>query len=111
MKSRLGAQFRIIEPAEKPVFPAGPQRLLLLAGGVAFGLVMFLAVPLGLYQLNSGFKSKDDLERTTGLPIIGVVPPMDTPDLLYQRRRLTIASLVGMVLSMIGGGYVIFMFV
>lgn len=109
VRSHKAPQFRIIEPAERALAPAGPNRGLIFAAGALLSLIVFFAIPMALYFLNNSFKFTDDLENEVGVPVIGVVPPMITPESVRFRRRLSSSALVASLLSLVGGFVIIFL--
>ena len=66
-------QFRVIEPPFAPLEATGPNRPMLISGGLAFGLVLGLGLAFLLDQLHPAFFSGRDVNRITGLPVLGVV--------------------------------------
>ncbi len=97
VKSQKSSQFRIVDPPSLPVKPAGPNRLAIFAVGIAAGLVVFVVVPFVLFVINGGFKFRDELEEDTGVKVIGVIPPMDTPTVRVMFRRSGTVSFVASV--------------
>ncbi|HEX4946858.1 MAG TPA: polysaccharide biosynthesis tyrosine autokinase [Blastocatellia bacterium] len=69
---------RIYEPAQVPILPAGPRRLLsvllafFLSTAAAFGLAFFLE------YLDNTIKTVEDVERYAQLPALGVIPAIAT---------------------------------
>jgi uncharacterized protein involved in exopolysaccharide biosynthesis len=84
----------LVEPANLPDHPFSPNRLLLIAGGAAAGLVLGLLVALGLELMTKPIRSPRQIDRL-GLPMIGVVPLLKTktrarrvPALFSREKRL-----------------------
>ena len=80
--SRMASEQRaerlsLVEPANLPDHPYSPNRLLLIAGGGAIGLLVGLLVALGLELAMKPVRSPKQVERL-GLPMIGVVPLLKT---------------------------------
>lgn len=65
---------RIISPAAVPELPSFPQKPLIVAGGFAFSVLAALLLALSLERLDSGFRSSDQVENETGLPVMAHVP-------------------------------------
>ncbi|HQH27655.1 MAG TPA: GNVR domain-containing protein, partial [Oligoflexia bacterium] len=76
VKSQKSAQFKIVDPPQKPVTPAGPNRMLIGVVGIVVGLVIFALVPLGLFIFNGAYKFRDEVEKDLGVKVIGMIPPM-----------------------------------
>lgn len=65
---------RIISPAGVPTEPSFPKKPWIIAGGFAFSLLAALLLALSLERLDPGFRSAEQLERETGLPVMAQVP-------------------------------------
>ncbi len=108
LRSQKATQFRIVEPAELPAIPAGPNRLLISGIGVGSAVFLFLVIPIVLVVTNRFFISTRDVEEELGIPIIGVVPPMPSPQTLAILHRVTTISMVASLFSLLSGGLVIY---
>jgi len=107
VKSQKATQFRIVEPAETPVEPAGPNRILIIAAGILAALAIFSLVPMVMYILNGSFKFRSDIEEELGLEVIGVIPPMITPRQVIENRKVVaFCSLVSLVVLAGGGAFI-----
>ncbi|HKY42663.1 MAG TPA: GNVR domain-containing protein [Pyrinomonadaceae bacterium] len=98
-----GEGIQVIDPANLPVQPVAPKRLMLSALGLAFGLAMGLVLvgavegPRLLTIQNS-----EDARHYTGLPVLLAVPELLTPQearSLPRRRKLLLVA--GMVATMV----------
>ncbi len=107
MQSQKASQFKIIEPAELPAFAAGPNRKLFLVSGIAVSVVLFVALLTLLYFLNGSFKDRDEMESETGLTVLGLIPPMATPETVAYEKRLTSVSVFASALSLASGSLLI----
>jgi len=93
-REQLGTRmaFRIIEAAQVPNKPTGPNRPILLLGVLAVGLGAGVAAALGLALLNITYATTEQLASDFQLPILGSVMFRES-----ERRRsrpaLNIASL------------------
>jgi len=65
---------RIIAHAQPPQAPSHPRRNLLLVGAVLVGLLVGGTLVLVLEQLDNRFRSREQVETTLGLPLIGTIP-------------------------------------
>lgn len=63
-----------VDKADTPAFPASPNVPRNLMLGLLGGLVLGFAAAFGLDFLDETFKVPEDVERETGLPVVGVVP-------------------------------------
>lgn len=87
-RSQRSSQFRVVEPAEVPVLPAGPNRWLIGGGGILLSVLIFFGVPFAMFQLSSAFKFSSELENEMALPVIGVIPPMNSPQVALAARMV-----------------------
>lgn len=72
--SSLLPDARIISAAAVPADPSFPNQPLIIAGGFVFSVLAALLLALSLERLDSGFRSAEQLERKTGLPVMAHVP-------------------------------------
>jgi succinoglycan biosynthesis transport protein ExoP len=103
IKSQKGSRFRIIEAPAKPQEPAGPPREIIAIAGVLAGILVFLVIPFSMFYFNSAFKFRKEVERTLDLPVLGVLPPLNTPGIISSNRRAMLTSLVTSFLTVAGG--------
>jgi capsular exopolysaccharide synthesis family protein len=75
---------RIIEPAQIPGAPVGPNRLRSIAMGWFLSLVAGIGLAFLLEHLDSTIKTVEDVNRYAGLPALGVIPAISS----RQPRRL-----------------------
>ncbi|TVQ96277.1 MAG: polysaccharide biosynthesis tyrosine autokinase [Desulfovibrionales bacterium] len=65
---------RIISPAEVPSAPSYPRKGLTMGMGMAAGLMFGVMGAFLLEALDRGFRTAEQLERATGLPVLGMIP-------------------------------------
>ena len=94
----------MIDPANLPVQPVAPKRLMLSTLGLAFGLavgLMLVAVVEGPRLLT--IQNTEDARHYTGLPVLLAVPELLTPQearaLPRRRKLLLVAGMVATVVS------------
>jgi uncharacterized protein involved in exopolysaccharide biosynthesis len=85
MQDKAGT-FRIVDPAVLPIKPISPKRLMIMLLGIAGGLAGAFALLLALDTLNQSVKRVDEI-RTFGIPVLAVIPHIDSPDELIKTRR------------------------
>ena len=68
------ADVRVLSWAEPPGAPSSPRTRLLVTGAVLFGLIGGAVLVLVLEQLDNTFRSRKQLEDSTGLPTLGLIP-------------------------------------
>ncbi|MEJ0084619.1 MAG: XrtA system polysaccharide chain length determinant [Pseudomonadota bacterium] len=66
-------RFEVLDPPAAKIEPVAPNRPLLLAGGLLFGLACGAALAVLLHQLRPVFTSSRLLSEVTNLPVLGVV--------------------------------------
>ena len=85
------ADFRIIDPPRVPNKPAAPNRLALLAGAFLGALGAGAAVAFILSQLRPSYSDRRTMREDLGLPVLGAVAMIWTPEQTsLQRRRLVL---------------------
>lgn len=70
----VGPDARIVSAAEPPIRPDGPDRLLLAGIGGLMGLVLASGGIVARRWLGDRLMGPEDIARTTGLPVLGVLP-------------------------------------
>jgi protein tyrosine kinase modulator len=94
-KSRQGEQFRILEKAIPPGEPSSPNKLVLLALGLAGGVVVGLAAAMLREQTDSTFADADSLQAAfPGVPVLAAIPLLDGahPSVYKPSRARTAAA-------------------
>jgi polysaccharide biosynthesis transport protein len=69
---------RRIDPADAPDFPSSPRKSVNLTLGLLGGLSFGLALSFVIGALDTNIKTIYDIEERLGLPMLGVVPQVDT---------------------------------
>ena len=97
-ESQKAEKFTIIDPAIYPEEPVSPQRGLIFLAG----LILSMGVGLGMVALTENLdhsvKNADELAWLTGLPVLGSITRIVTPEDLVRKkqRRRVIWSLMGL---------------
>lgn len=86
-----GQRIAVLEPATVPDKPTSPNRLLIGAGGTAFGAFLGLSVIALLEFLNKAIRRPTDITRKLGITPIATVPYIRTPMELVIRRATMVA--------------------
>jgi uncharacterized protein involved in exopolysaccharide biosynthesis len=83
-------QFNILEPPFAPERPSAPNRPLLLIAITIIALGIGGAVSFGLNQLKPVFFTRRSITKITGLPVLGTVSNIMSPDDIAARKRMTL---------------------
>jgi polysaccharide chain length determinant protein (PEP-CTERM system associated) len=83
-RQELGEQFRMVDPAVTPSRPFSPNRPALTMMSVTVGVGLGLVLIVFLEYRDRTFRTDDDLARLLDLPVLAVVPFMQTDD---EKRR------------------------
>ncbi len=70
------ANTRIVSSAVAPIYPFSPRTKLMLVGGMFIGFLLASALVLLFRELDRGFETVEDIEKKTGLPVLGVIPTL-----------------------------------
>jgi polysaccharide biosynthesis transport protein len=80
------ATFRIVDPAVVPVKPVSPNRVNIMLLGMLAGLAGSFGLLLLLDHYDKSIRSLDEL-KSLGIPILAIVPPIQTSEQLQANRR------------------------
>jgi len=83
-------QFNILEPPFAPARPVAPNRSMLLIGVLIFSLGVGAAIAFGLNQLKPVFFTRHSVTRVAGLPVLGSVSMIMSPDDMVVRTRMAV---------------------
>jgi uncharacterized protein involved in exopolysaccharide biosynthesis len=81
---QIGEQFKLLEQALVPLRPTSPNRPIIVLGGAAVGLALGLLVIGLIVYRDSTFKSDSEISSLLSLPVLAVVPLMESD---VERRR------------------------
>lgn len=81
------AEFRQIDPPSLPNKPSAPNRVLLMPLVGLVGLAVGVAFTFLISQLRPAFSDGRTLREVTGLPVLGAVSLLQTPERAKARRR------------------------
>jgi polysaccharide chain length determinant protein (PEP-CTERM system associated) len=80
-------KFSVIDPPTAPRSPTAPNRPLLLTGVLLAGLGGGIAAAFGMSKLGSSFTTATQLEKASGMPVIGSIGEVLTGAHTALRRR------------------------
>lgn len=90
-----GLSFRIQEPAAMPLRPSGIRLLHVAGAGLFLAVVAPLMVLFGLIKFDPRVRAARQIERESGLPVLGTVPRLMTARRRSRSiRQVALASLI-----------------
>jgi polysaccharide chain length determinant protein (PEP-CTERM system associated) len=96
-KQQKGEQFQIVEPANFPVKPVRPNRLMIVLLGLAAGLAGGVGLAVLWETLDTSFKKGDEINAFVNLPLLATLPALVTRGSVLEQRRahglLAVASI------------------
>ena len=103
-------QFRLLDPALPPRFPAAPNRMLFLTLGFALAVGLAVGAVIAAERLDTAFHSVDELRAFSNVPTLATLPLIVTRrDTTRQRWRMALATasaVIGLGLIVAGSHYV-----
>jgi polysaccharide biosynthesis transport protein len=104
-----GEKFSILDPAQPAQKPSKPNRTLINAGGSLGGLAMGLFLALATEFLGMSITSADHLTAVSGLPVLEVIPSIETRmDRLVRRRQRLMAAVSGAAAILVAGAFLVY---
>ncbi|MGN6689771.1 MAG: XrtA system polysaccharide chain length determinant [Sphingopyxis sp.] len=94
-------KIELLDPPSKPTSPAAPNLPLFLTLVLLAGIGGGIGAAFGLSQVRTSYSTAAKLERASGLPVIGSITEVVTPDRHIERRKRLVwlgggaAALVG----------------
>jgi len=102
-RREIGEQFRIVDPASLPEKPYNQvQRMGVIVSGTVAGLVFGVMAVAFLGFHDSTFRTEDDVLRTLSLPVLALIPVMDSGRELRRRRLRALAGNVVAAVALLG---------
>jgi len=92
---------RVIDPPRVPLIPAWPNRIMLMSFVLLGGIGAGIAVAFLMSQLRRTVDDRVALRDISGLPLLGAVSRIETPDTVKKKRKklfaygLSVLSLLG----------------
>jgi protein tyrosine kinase modulator len=113
-KKQKGEQFQILDPANFPVKPARPNRLMIILMGLVAGLAGGIGLAIFWDNLDSSFRRGEEINAYVNVPLLATLPALVTRGSVLEQRRaqglLVLASIgtlaVGIVcVRILGSSY------
>jgi hypothetical protein len=97
LTEQIGEQFKQLDRARLPEKPSSPNRPLIILFGMAAGLAMGIGFVVLLEYRNTSFATDGEVTGLLSLPVLAVVPVMESPEdrRRAKRRRLLIGLGLG----------------
>jgi polysaccharide chain length determinant protein (PEP-CTERM system associated) len=87
-RRQIGEQFKVLDPASLPEKPYNEmKRLGAIGGGAGGGLLLGLVLIAFLEYRDTSLKQEEDVARIIGLPVLALVPLMESDGERRRRRR------------------------
>jgi uncharacterized protein involved in exopolysaccharide biosynthesis len=102
-----GQRITVIEGANVPQLPSGPNKLLIVAGGGAAGALLAAGLFLLLELLNRTIRRPAELESRFGVTTLAVVPYMESRREVVIRRSALVAGFMAVLITVPAGLYYI----
>jgi polysaccharide biosynthesis transport protein len=104
-----GEKFAILDPAQPAERPSSPNRPLINGAGSLAGLALGVLLALITEFVGMSITSADQITESTGIPVLEVIPVIQTfADRVNQRRRIIIATASGVLLTVLASGAALF---
>jgi polysaccharide chain length determinant protein (PEP-CTERM system associated) len=102
-KAQRGEQFRVVDKANLPQRPVGPNRLAVLFVGLVMALAGGFGAAFLWENMDGSFKSGEEIREHTTVPLLATIPAIATRETILQQRRtqgiLVLASAVILVVG------------
>jgi capsular exopolysaccharide synthesis family protein len=89
-----GGRVQLIDEAVTPTFAISPRRTRDATYSLVLGLLLGLALALALERLDDTVKSPDELREKMAVTVVGLIPAIDTDDIVAGGQSPTIGRLV-----------------
>jgi polysaccharide chain length determinant protein (PEP-CTERM system associated) len=99
---QIGEQFRLLDPARLPEKPFRPNRQIINLGGAVLGLSLGVVLVTLLEWRDSSFRTDDEVSTLLTLPVLAVVPLMQSDHDRARAKRRRLVMNVGLGSTVIG---------
>ncbi|WP_449246182.1 Wzz/FepE/Etk N-terminal domain-containing protein [Desulfarculus baarsii] len=86
-RTQRGEQFEVVDPAEAPDQPYQPDVKRVVPFSLGLAMALGLGLSFGLAYLDTSFTAVTQMEELTSLPVLVVIPPLETYDEIEAKRR------------------------
>ncbi len=102
----IAERFRVVDPAGVPVRPVPATRGRINAAGLAIGLLIGLGLAALLEIRDASFRSDTEVLEVLGLPVLALVPRIETGTEKVRKHRRKLALSVAGASCLVLAGYV-----
>jgi uncharacterized protein involved in exopolysaccharide biosynthesis len=103
-RRQIGEQFRVLDPARRPLRPTGVARLMVNAVAMGVGLFIGILLVALLEVRDTSVQRSSDVEEVFQLPVLALVPYLESDDdRRRQRRRFGLQSAIAGVAVIVAG--------
>ena len=86
-KKQKSEQFQILDPANLPIKPVRPNRLLIILAGLVVGLAGGIGLAIFWDNLDSSFKRSEEIHAYVNVPLLATLPALVTRGSILEQRR------------------------
>jgi polysaccharide biosynthesis transport protein len=97
--AKVSGRFEIMEPANLPLAPGKPNRLMLILLSVVLGGGIGIGSVLVAEQHDQSMRNTEEVESLLGLPVLGAVPRVEELERSRRRGRAPAPGVPGVVVS------------
>ncbi len=101
-RRQIGEQFKLLDPARMAERPFSPDRRLINAVGMAAGFGLGAALIVLLELKDKSFKTDEEVSAVLNLPVLAVVPTMQSSLERHQQSRQRMAINLGLGSTVVG---------
>ena len=86
-KKQKSEQFQILDPANLPIKPVRPNRLMIVMAGLVAGLAGGIGLAVLWDSLDSSFRKGEEINAYVNVPLLATLPALVTRDSVLEQRR------------------------
>ena len=86
-RTQRGEQFEVVDPAEVPDQPYQPNVKRVVPFSLGLAMALGLGLTFGLAYLDTSFTSIEQTEEASSLPVLVVIPPMETFKEVERKKK------------------------
>jgi len=101
-RRQIGEQFKLLDPARLAEKPFRPNRVLINIGGIVGGLLIGIGIVGLLEYRDTTFKTDDEVAATLLMPVMAVIPMMQSERDRRRRIRRRFVWSVGLAGTVVG---------